>query len=101
MAHETTKTTVFNENNGKEEDVKLYYSTVTDNVGITCGEEEIFITQEQFRALAYLMQRCFYTRDILNEMRIANTCCEFPYTVYASTDEKTWELRVEKDDAYV
>lgn len=97
MSHWTTKTTIFNEDSGKEEDVKLYCSIVTDNVGITCGKENIFLTQDQFKALAYLMFRNHYTRDILNEMRIANNCCEFPYTVYSSLDEKTWEMEVEKD----
>lgn len=100
MGHMTEKITIFNSDSEKEEDVKLYYSTVTDNVGFTCGKENIFLNLDQFRALAYLMRRCFLTRDILDEMRIAKNSCEFPYTVYSSEDEKTWELKVEKDDAY-
>lgn len=97
MNNITTKIIVYNDDNEKEEDVKLYSSTITDNVGITCGEQEVFLTRKQFEALAYLMFRRHYTRNILNEMRIANNCCEFPYTVYSSSDEKTWELEVEKD----
>lgn len=80
------------EDTEKEEDVKLFYSTITDNVGITCGEREVFLTQDQFKALAYLMERCFYTRDMLNEVRIAKNCRELTYAVYSSRDEKTWEL---------
>lgn len=92
MSYNTEKIIVKNEDTGKEEDVKLFYSTITDNVGITCGEQEVFLTQDQFKALAYLMQRCFFTRDMLNEVRIAKNCWELTYTVYSSHDEKTWEL---------
>ena len=92
MSFNTEKIIVKNEDTGKEEDVKLFYSTITDNVGITCGEQEVFLTQDQFKALAYLMQRCFYTRDMLDEIRIAKNCWELSYTVYSSHDEKTWEL---------
>jgi hypothetical protein len=74
MSFNTEKIIVKNEDTGKEEDVKLFYSTITDNVGITCGEQEVFLTQDQFKALAYLMRRCFYTRDMLNEMRVAISC---------------------------
>lgn len=97
MSHKTEKITVFNDDFEMEEDVTLYYSTVGDNVGITCGEQEVFLTQGQFKALAYLMRRCFYTRDMLDEMRIAETCREFPYTVYSSDDGKTWKMEIEKD----
>lgn len=92
MSYNTEKIIVKNEDTGKEEDVKLFYSTITDNVGITCGEQEVFLTQDQFKALAYLMERCFYTRDMLNEVRTAKNCGELTYTVYSSRDEKTWEL---------
>ena len=92
MSFNTEKIIVKNEDTGKEEDVKLFYSTITDNVGITCGEQEVFLTQDQFKALAYLMQRCFYTRDMLNEVRKAKNCRELTCTVYSSHDEKTWEL---------
>ncbi len=95
MSFNTTKITVFNEDKEKDEDVKLFYSTITDNVGITCGEQKVYLTLDQFKALAYLMERCFYTRDMLNEVRIAKKCLELTYTVYSSHDEKTWEL-VEK-----
>ena len=67
MSYNTEKIIVKNEDTGKEEEVKLFYSTITDNVGITCGEQEVFLTRGQFEALAYLMRRCFYTRDMLNE----------------------------------
>lgn len=97
MSYNTEKIIVKNEDTGKEEDVKLFYSTITDNVGITCGEQEVFLTQDQFKALAYLMRRCFYTRDMLNEMRVAISCCECPYNVFSSHNESTWELEVEKD----
>ena len=92
MSYNTEKIIVKNEDTEKEEDVKLFYSTITDNVGITCGEREVFLTQDQFKALAYLMERCFYTRDMLNEVRIAKNCCGLTYAVYSSRDEKTWEL---------
>lgn len=92
MSYNTEKIIVKNEDTEKEEDVKLFYSTITDNVGITCGEREVFLTQDQFKALAYLMERCFYTRDMLNEVRIAKNCCELTYAVYSSRDEKRWEL---------
>lgn len=81
MSFNTEKIIVKNEDTGKEEDVKLFYSTITDNVGITCGEQEVFLTQDQFKALAYLMERCFYTRDMVNEVRIAKNCWELSYTV--------------------
>lgn len=97
MSFNTEKIIVKNEDTGKDEDVKLFYSTITDNVGITCGEQEVFFTQDQFKALAYLMRRCFYTRDMLNEMRVAISCCKYPYNVYSSHDGKNWELEVEKD----
>lgn len=95
MSFNTEQIIVKNEETGKEEDVKLFYSTITDNVGITCGEQEVFLTQDQFKALAYLMERCFYTREMLHEVWTAKRCCELSYTVYFSHDEKTWEL-VEK-----
>ena len=97
MSYNTKKIIVKNEDTGKDEDVKLFCSTITDNVGITCGEQEVSLTQDQFKALAYLMRRCFYTRDMLNEMRVAISCCESPYNVYSSHDGKNWELEVEKD----
>lgn len=97
MSYNTEKIIVKNEETEKEEDVKLFYSTITDNVGITCGEQRVYPTQYQFKALAYLMHRCFYTRDMLDEMRVAVSCSEFPYTVYSSHDEKTWKLEIEKD----
>lgn len=71
MSYNTEKIIVKNGDTGKEEDVKLFYSTITDNVGITCGEQEVFLTQDQFKALSCLMFRCFYTRDMLNEARKA------------------------------
>lgn len=37
MSYNTTKITVFNDEKEKDEDVELFYSTITDNVGITCG----------------------------------------------------------------
>ena len=97
MSYNTTKITVFNDENGKDEDVKLFYSTITDNVGITCGEQNVFLTQDQFEALAYLMRRCFYTRDMLEKMQVAIDRCECPYNVFSSHGEKTWELVVEKN----
>lgn len=95
MSFNTEKIIVKNEDTGKEEDVKLFYSTITDNVGITCGDQEVFLTQDQFKALAYLMERCCYTREMLHEVWTAKRCFELAYTVYSSYDEKTWEL-VEK-----
>ena len=96
MSHNTTKITVFNDLIEEDEDVKLYYSTVTDTVGIACGEEKVHLTKDQFKALAYLMRKCFYTRDILDEMQMMsdNKC---PYNVFSSFDEKTWALDEEKD----
>lgn len=97
MSYNTEKIIVKNEDTGKEEDVKLFYSTITDNVGITCGEQEVFLTRGQFEALAYLMRRCFYTRDILDEAQGILDKEKCPYTVYFSHDEKTWEVEIEKD----
>lgn len=97
MSYNTTKITVFNEDIEKEEDVNLFYSTITDNVGITCGEQEVFLTQDQFKALAYLMRRCFYTRDLLDEAQDILDKEQCPYTVYFSRDEKKWEVEIEKD----
>lgn len=97
MSYNTTKITVFNDEKGKDEDVKLFYSTITDNVGTTCGEQNVFLTQDQFEALAYLMRRCFYTRDMLEKMQVAINRCECPYNVFSSHGEKTWELVVEKN----
>ena len=97
MSYNTEKIIVKNEDTEKEEDVKLFYSTITDNVGITCGEQEVFLTRNQFEALAYLMRRCFYTRDMLNEAQNILNKEKCPYTVYSSHDEKKWEVEIEKD----
>ncbi len=97
MSYNTTKITMLNEDKEKKEDVKLFYSTITDNVGITCGEQEVFLTRNQFEALAYLMRRCFYTRDMLNEAQNILNKEKCPYTVYSSHDEKKWEVEIEKD----
>ncbi len=97
MSYNTTKITTLNEDNGKKENVNLFYSTITDNVGITCGEQEVFLTRGQFEALAYLMRRCFYTRDILDEAQNILNKEKCPYTVYSSHDEKKWEIEIEKD----
>lgn len=97
MSFNTTKITVFNEDKEKDEDVKLFYSTITDNVGITCGEQEVFLTRGQFEALAYLMRRCFYTRDMLDGSQNILDKEKCPYTVYFSHDEKKWEVEIEKD----
>ena len=96
MSHNTTKITVFNDLIEEDEDVKLYYSTVTDTVGIACGEEKVHLTKDQFKALAYLMRKCFYTRDMLDEIQMVsdNKC---PYNVFSSFDGKTWVLDEEKD----
>ena len=97
MSYNTEKIIVKNEDTEKEEDVKLFYSTITDNVGITCGEQEVFLTRNQFEALAYLMRRCFYTRDMLNEAQNILNKEKCPYTVYSSHDDKKWEVEIEKD----
>ena len=96
MSHNTTKITVFNDLIEEDEDVKLYYSTVTDTVGIACGEEKVHLTKDQFKALTYLMRKCFYTRDILDEMQMASDN-KHPYNVFSSFDEKTWALDEKKD----
>ena len=46
MSFSTEKIIVKNEDTEKEEGVMLFYSTITDNVGITCGEQEVFLTQD-------------------------------------------------------
>ena len=97
MSFNTEKIIVKNEDTGKEEDVKLFYSTITDNVGITCGEQEVFLTQDQFKALAYLMRRCFYTRGMLDEAQNILDKEQCPYTVYFSRNEKKWEVEIEKE----
>ena len=97
MSFSTEKIIVKNEDTEKEEGVMLFYSTITDNVGITCGEQEVFLTQDQFKALAYLMRRCFYTRDLLDEAQDILDKEQCPYTVYFSRNEKKWEEEIEKD----
>nr|DAH48134.1 MAG TPA: hypothetical protein [Caudoviricetes sp.] len=97
MTHGIRKIQIQDPNSDGTEDIKLYYSTITDNVGITCGEQDVFLTQDQFKALAYLIGRCFYTRDMLIEMQAAIICCVYPYNVFSSHDGKTWKLEVEKD----
>ncbi len=97
MSYNTTKIIVFNEEKEKDEDVELFYSTITDNVGITCGERDVFLTHDQFKALAYLMRRCFYTRDMLDKTQVAIDRCDCPYNVFSSHNEITWELEVKKD----
>ena len=83
MSYNTTKIIVFNDEKAKDEDVKLFYSTITDNVGITCGENNVFLTLGQFKALAYLMRRCFYKRGMLDEAQDILDKDECPYTVYS------------------
>ena len=97
MSYSTTKIIVFNDEKAKDEDVKLFYSTITDNVGITCGEKNVFLTRNQFEALAYLMRYCFYTRNMLDGAQGIFDKEKCPYTVYSSKDEETWELELEKD----
>ena len=97
MSYNTTKITVFNNENAKDEDVKLFYSTITDNVGITCDEENVFLTRGQFEALAYLMRRCFYTRQMLDEAQDIIDKEKCPYTVYSSKDDEIWDVELEKD----
>lgn len=97
MSYNTEKIIVKNEDTGKEEDVKFFYSTITDNVGITCGEQEVFLTRGQFEALAYLMRRSFYTRDLLDEAQDILDKEQCPYTVYFSRNEKKWEVEIEKE----
>lgn len=97
MSYNTEKIIVKNDDNGKKEEVKLFYSTITDNVGITCGEQEVFLTKDQFKALSCLMFRCFYTRDMLHEACMANHRGDHPYTVCSSQNERTWTKEVEAD----
>lgn len=97
MSYNTTKITVFNDEKAKDEDVKLFYSTITDNVGITCGEKNVFLTRDQFEALAYLMRRGFYTRNMLDGAQDILDKEKCPYTVYSSKDEETWKVEIEKD----
>lgn len=97
MNYNTTKITVFNEEKAKDEDVKLFYSTITDNVGITCGEKNVFLSRGQFEALAYLMRRCFYTRQMLDEAHQILDKEKCPYTVYSSKDDEIWDVELEKD----
>lgn len=81
----------------EDEDVKLFYSTITDNVGITCGEKNVFLSRGQFEALAYLMRRCFYTRQMLDEAHQILDKEKCPYTVYSSKDDEIWDVEIEKD----
>lgn len=97
MSYNTTKITVFNDEKAKDEDVKLFYSTITDNVGITCGEKNVFLTRGQFEALAYLMRQGFYTRNMLDRAQDILDKEKCPYTVYSSKDEETWKVEIEKD----
>ena len=96
MSHNTTKITVFNDLIEEDEDVKLYYTTVPDTDGNACGEEKVHLTKDQFKALTYLMRKCFYTRDILDEMQMVSDS-KYPYNVFSSFDGKTWALDEKKD----
>lgn len=97
MSCKSTKITVFNDETKKDEDVRLFYATESGIVCITCGEQDVFFTEDQFKALAYLMRRCFYTKDMLDKMQVAIERCECPYNVFYSHNERTWDLEGEKD----
>lgn len=64
MSFNTEKIIVKNEDTGKEEDVKLFYSTITDNVGITCGDQEAFLLKTSLRhwrtlwSVASIREKC-------------------------------------------
>lgn len=49
MSYNTEKIIVKNDDNGKKEEVELFYSTITDNVGITCGEQNVFLPKTNSR----------------------------------------------------
>ena len=42
MTHGVRKIQIQDPYSDGTEDIKLYYSTITDNVGITCGEQDVF-----------------------------------------------------------
>ena len=98
MSFNTTKITVFYEVKEKEEDVNLFYSTITDNVGITCGEQEVFLTCGQFEALAYLMRRCFYTRDMLDEAQNILDKKNVPIPSISLTTKRNGKWRLKRID---
>lgn len=98
MNYDITKITVFNIETEKYEDVGLFCVNEAGTVGITCGDQNVYLTQDQFKALAYLMGRCSYTRDMINEMQAAIIGCEFPYSVFSSHNGKIWKLVEEEKE---
>lgn len=98
MNYDRMKITVFNIETEKYEDVELFCVNEAGTVGISCGNQNVYLTQDQFKALAYLFGRCSYTRDTVNEMQAAIDCCEFPYSVFSSHNGKVWKLVEEEKD---
>ena len=97
MSYDTTKIIVFNDDKEKDECGKRVCSTITDYVGITCGEKNVCLIRGRFEALAYLMRRCFYTRQMLDEAQDIIDKEKCPYTVYSSKDNEILDVELEKD----
>ena len=97
MSYQTEKIITFNSDTERVENVKLFYSTICDVVVISCGEDKVLLNKPQFEALAYLMRRCFYTRQMLDEAQDIIDKEKCPYTVYSSKDDEIWDVEIEKD----
>lgn len=77
--------------------VSLYRSTVSDMVTIMCGSQEIWLEQDEFKALAHILCHDFYTRGMIEEAQEHNQKDVRPYDIYSSYDEENWELVVERN----
>lgn len=78
MSYNTTKITVFNDEKEKDEDVKLFYSTITDNVGITCGEQEVFLLKTSLRLWRILCADAFIQEIFWTARRTSSTKKKVP-----------------------
>ena len=65
MSYNTEKIIVKNDDNGNKEEVKLFYSTITDNVGITCGEQNVFFYRRRIQGFGLPYEEMFlYKRHV-------------------------------------
>lgn len=87
----------------REHPVILSRSTVSDMVVIKCGSKGVCFEQDEFKALAHLINYDFYTRGMIEEAQEHNRKDVRPYDIYSTRDiegysEKiNWELAVENN----
>ena len=101
MSHNTLK---IEKDNFREHSVILSRSTVSDVVVIKCGSKSVCLEQDEFKALAHLMNYDFYTRGMIEEAQEHSRNDVRPYNIYSTPDiegydEKiNWNLAVENND---